>query len=105
MPKGFYCLCLVIRESVVDLLALTSFLAAIGAKLLQAPMTYARPSPIVMSCNSWRHNTIRMDGQTSLAQRHLFGIHLQVRLWVSWMSRAIIASFVHFLLTPWLQPL
>src|SRR5216684_8582816 len=94
---------LVMRESVVDLLALTSFLAAIGAKLLPAPMPSARPSPIVMSCNSWRQNTIVMDGQTSLAQRHLFGIHLQVRLWVSWMSRTIIASFVRFLRTLWLQ--
>src|SRR6266566_5745592 len=104
MPKGVYSMCLAMRESVVDLLALTSFLAAIGAKLLQAPMPSAQPSLIVMSCNLWRQNTIVMDGQTSLAQRHLFGIHLRVRLWVSWMSRAIIASFVRFLLTPWLQP-
>src|SRR5207248_1896567 len=105
MPKDVYWMCLVMRESVVDLLALISFRAAIGVKLLPAPMPSARPSPIVMSCNSWRQNTIVMDGQISLAQQHLFGIHLQVRLWVSWMSRAIIASFVHFLLTLWLQPL
>src|SRR6266496_5535095 len=104
MPKGVYSMCLAMRESVVDLLALISFLAAIGVKLLPALMPSAQPSPIVMSCNSWRQNTIVMDGQTSLAQRHLSGIHLQVRLWVSWMSRAIIASFVLFLRTPWLQP-
>src|SRR5258708_13377379 len=105
MARGGYWMWLVMRGCVGGLLAVTSFLAAIGVRLLPAPMPSARPSPIVMSCNSWRQNTIVMDGQTSLAQRPLFGIHLQVRLWVSWMSRAIIASFVHFLLTPWLQPL
>src|SRR5258708_26149791 len=99
MPKGVYWMCLVMRASVVDLLALTSFLAAIGVRLLPAPMPSARPSPIVMSCNSWRQNTIVIDGQTSLAQRPLFGIHLHVKVWVSWVSLAIIASFVHFFLT------
>src|SRR5947199_1549936 len=104
MPKGVYWMCLAMRESGVDVLALTSFLAAIGVKLLPAPMPSAQPSPIVMSCNSWRQSTIVMDGKTSLVRRHLFGIHLQVRLWGSWMSRAIIASFDYFLPTPWLQP-
>src|SRR5439155_18990848 len=103
MPKGVYWTCLAMWESGVDLLALTSFPAAIGVKLLPAPMPSARPSLIVMSCNSWRQSTIVMDGKTSLVQRHLFGIHLQVRFWVSWMLQAIIASFVRFLLTPYLQ--
>src|SRR6266496_2512286 len=103
MPKGVYWMCLAMRESGVVLLALTSFLAAIGVKLLPAPMPSAQPSPIVMSYNSWRQNTIVMDGKTSLVQRLLFGIHLQARLWGSWMSRAIIALFVRFLLIPWLQ--
>src|ERR1700736_1489092 len=103
MPRGVYWMCLAMRESGVDLLALTSFLAAIGVNLLLAPMPSAQLSPIVMSYNSWRQNTIVMDGKTSLVQRLLFGIPLQVRLWVAWMSRAIIASFVRFLLIPWLH--
>src|SRR5439155_7843930 len=100
MPKGVYWMCLAMRESGVDLLALTSFLAAIGVKLLPAPMPSAQPSPIVMSCNSWRQNTIVMDGKTSLVQRLLFGIHLQVRLLEFWMLRAFIDSFVLFLIIP-----
>src|SRR5947209_19692800 len=98
-------MCLAIRESGVDLLALTSFLAAIGVKLLLAPMPSAQPSPTVMSINSWRQNTIAMDGKPSPVRRLLFGIHLQARLWAYWTLREIIALFVRFLLITWLQRL